>query len=462
MGTTKTIVAKFRDFECGPNPGQIEKRLSPDDLDMLRKLSPGCGLQSLYRKFTSGDIAEMVKRALSSDPAYRDPKLLTYFRLNCPGGGSLEPIVEKLRSMKDIEHAYIAPAVVDTTVNFDRNPRTPYQGYLEPAPRGVDAKYASLVEGGDGKGQEFIDLEQGWTLEHEDLVEHGAQLLYGEIVDASRPHGTRVLGVICAVDNAKGGVGIVPHLGSVNVVSHTGDAANIAEAITFAAERLSRNGIGGVLLLETSLRWSDNWILPVETDPAIFAAIELAVGQGVVVIEAAGNGGRPLDERPDLNGKMILNRNSEDFRDSGAIMVGSALRTGEPRIWTRALDSNFGSRIDCFASGDSVDTTDSGAVNGGTTTDYTHAFNGTSSAAAIIAGTALSVQGMAQASRGARLTPEELRQILSDRTPGTPERPANTPTAAPQTDLVGVMPNLKAISAIALQIQIADILAIPV
>ncbi len=72
--------------------------------------------------------------------------------------------------------------------------------------------------------------------------------------------------------------------------------------------------------------------------------------------------------------------------------------------------------------------------------DYDSNFNGTSSAAAIVAGAAISVQGMAQhqAASGSRLNPAIVRQYLSD--------PAiNTPTIQPPVDMVGVMPNLAAI-----------------
>jgi hypothetical protein len=46
---------------------------------------------------------------------------------------------------------------------------------------------------------------------------------------------------------------------------------------------------------------------------------------------------------------------------------------------------------------------------------YRSDFGGTSAAAAIIAGAALSVQGMAEQNLGHRLTPPQMRELLSDR-----------------------------------------------
>ena len=65
--------------------------------------------------------------------------------------------------------------------------------------------------------------------------------------------------------------------------------------------------------------------LPVEVQPDIFDAIRAGTDKGVVIIEAGANGWNDLDQFKDRNGKQILNRNSKDFKDSGAIMVGAAL-----------------------------------------------------------------------------------------------------------------------------------------
>ena len=62
-------------------------------------------------------------------------------------------------------------------------------------------------------------------------------------------------------------------------------------------------------------------------DVADFDAIRLAVALGIVVVEAAGNGGFDLDNYTDGAGDFVLRRGSVDFKDSGAIMVGASTST---------------------------------------------------------------------------------------------------------------------------------------
>ena len=67
---------------------------------------------------------------------------------------------------------------------------------------------------------------------------------------------------------------------------------------------------------------------------------------GIIVVETEGNRSNDLDTYKDSNGKLILNRNSNDLRDSAAIMVGAA---GSSTPHSRSSFSNYGSRIDCYA-----------------------------------------------------------------------------------------------------------------
>ena len=107
---------------------------------------------------------------------------------------------------------------------------------------------------------------------------------------------------------------------------------------------------------------------------------------------------------------------------------------------TRIYNSNYGNRIDCYAWGEKVFTagnfpnSSEGAID-----KYTEKFSGTSSAAAIIAGVAISLQGMMEANLNFRIGPVEMRRILSSEFYGTPS--AN----GISVDKIGVMPDLKKI-----------------
>jgi serine protease len=77
----------------------------------------------------------------------------------------------------------------------------------------------------------------------------------------------------------------------------------------------------------------------------------MSIAKGVIVVEAAGNGGSDLDAFT-LKGRHILDRASPEFQgESGAIIVGACTS-----LFPRGAHavSNSGSRVDCNAWGDHV------------------------------------------------------------------------------------------------------------
>jgi hypothetical protein len=332
------------------------------------------------------------------------------------------------------------------------------QFYLDDAPVGLGVRRlrAEEVPGGDGAGVRVIDLEQGWFLAHEDFRVPVPPPFYG----ANRPetdagyrgdHGTAVLGELAAAaDDDRGVEGFVP-AADVRVVSHwdaeTRSNGHVADAVVatvavLAGLSLARGGPapdppferGDVLLLEVQ-----RGRLPAEVDHADFDAVRLASALGLVVVEAAGNGGFDLDRYRDETGQRILDRSDAGgFRESGAIVVGAA-RSALPH--DRASFSCFGSRVDCYAWGDEVVTSGYGDLGGDGERDaYTRTFAGTSSASPMVAGVAAAVQAIAGAGDAEdRLAPRELRRALGDPATGTPQG-AGTPGR------IGVMPDVPAVA----------------
>jgi hypothetical protein len=443
------VIVKFHDWVAVPYEDGAEEHIAERfGQGVWDKFEAEYGRLTLTRLITAvppGRLQEIVEQAAEHDKSYRPHNFFTWFTIDTPDGLRSEDFARILMGWEIVETAYSdAPPIDPFPVTPGDDPRSANQGYLDPAPDGVDAEYAWTVAGGDGAGQRFIDLEQGWTLDHEDLVGLGPTLLFGTLVDSSRSHGTAVFGEVFAVDNTLGCVGIAPGLASADATSHSGSFSNVSSAIVAAIDTID---FGHVLLLEMQTVPATGVVFgaPIEILDDIFEAVRLATALGIVVVEAAGNGSNDLDAVNNLAGKQVLNPASADFRDSGAIIVGAASST-VPH--TRMNFSSYGSRVDCYAWGENVDTTSSNST--GSTTLYTSTFGGTSSASPIIAGAALAVQGILEASGGYRLSPVQMRDVLSATATGTA-------SATPATDLIGVMPDLRAVITTTLNVGFSDV-----
>jgi len=304
------------------------------------------------------------------------------------------------------------------------------QPHLGPAPVGVGAGAANARPGGRGQGMVFADMESGWNLDHVDLLDLHVQGPFFGVNCNNREHGTAVLGIVAAPGIKAGGViGIAPELAAVQVVSPLRSCVGpreMAQAIRHMAQVLNP---GDVLLLEAQISFSGVTDIPAEVVPFLADAILFAVSRGIVVIEPVGNKSVSLDTLNVERGR-ILNPRDRNFQDSGAILVAAATADVPHR---RHRDTSFGSRVDCYGWGEKVVTC--GGRIGNRLTDHTNDFSGTSAAAAMVAGVALCVQGMAKAKHGKPFSPAKLRGILKDQAHGT----------LPEGGLeagIGVMPDL--------------------
>lgn len=440
---TKQLIVKFKNEANLPSKDGIEKYILEEKYDA--KLTeiftefPNITLNRLFRSLNPTEIKNLGEEVQETD--HSSSNLLNYYSVQAPVDVNVQTLLIKFEKSPLVETAYLqekqAPPEVQLpalSVNPYDEPRLERQGYLEAAPLGINAPYAWSIKGGDGKGTTFVDMEYGWLVNHEDLVNQNIELISGQNKSEHHDHGTSVLGIVSAEDNNKGNIGIAPRA-KVKVVSQIRDngSYNTADAILSAVSNLQASDI---LLLEAQATYDGygEKYLPVEVKPDIFDAIRLGVNKGIIIVEAGANGGNDLDQFRDRNGKQVLNRNSPDFKDSGAIIVGAA----SARVpHTRSYFSNYGSRIDVYGWGNAIDTTDAKA-NQYMTNLYTSSFGGTSGASPIIAGAAASIQGIAKANSGKMYTPSQLRQILSNPHTGTKSKD-------PISDKIGVLPDLKAI-----------------
>jgi len=90
------------------------------------------------------------------------------------------------------------------------------QGYLLPAPGGLDALYAWTQPGGRGDGVRLIDVEYDWVTDHEDFAPESQRFWGGRPVcpydGEGSEHGTAVMGIVAALENGLGITGFAPRV----------------------------------------------------------------------------------------------------------------------------------------------------------------------------------------------------------------------------------------------------------
>jgi serine protease len=426
----------------------IARALNLDDVaDFLRDVGV-TSTGALIPVEQRGSVSELEGRARRNNPDRRTRhSLLSFWRIDATGTGlSPATVAEALSSLAGVHVAYPETRVTET-FPFDsgKAPGPVLQGvvaptYRDPAPDGVDAEAAWARAGGDGSGVRFVDLEQGWREKHPAMP---AGL--GVLPDATRvnrdgigsyigDHGTAVVGIVAGADTGAGLVGLARGLAEVAAASHYDRALDkplhVAAAISQATVELTRGEVrGGILLVEVE-RGPETKQLPTETEYADFQAITTAVDNFVVVVEAAGNGGKDLDAWSGTNPKRVLRRGDPDS-DSGAIMVGACVAPLTDGGHCRLSTSNWGERVDCHAWGAAVLTATAAGFG---------LFGGTSAASAIVAGVAAAVQGMQVAAGAPPLGSTDMRTLLSAPDLGTPQ------VAPGLTKAIGSMPDLRRIA----------------
>lgn len=397
-------------------------------------LYPGQTLQPLFDELPIDQLADLVDSVRLNGEEPPDP--FVWFTLACTDEEA-DAIAAALLALPMVTWAEKRrPMLRPGFVSYGTNPgpagENNYQILLSPI--GIDAIYAWQVPGGDGEGVRIVDIEDGWRLDHEELIAANINRIsvFGPHTPRNVDHGTAVAGILVGADNGLGSIGIVPgaRFDLVSVRRADGEQHS-AQSIAVAASKLTH---GDIVLIEGALSFYD---LPnpeagqpdilVEFSPPVQLQIKLATGRGITVIEPAGNGGIDLDAFPFF---AHIQPGSPSF--SGAIVVGSAQDRDPPRgEWTRV--STYGRRVDCFGAGSHIEAPMAGDTN------LYQVFGGTSGASAIVAGVCASLQGMTKAAGRDVLAPADLRRWMMSAIHGVlPQDPLNAK--------VGTMPDLRRIS----------------
>lgn len=407
--------------------------------------------------------------AASAGPTVAEGEMETYYAVTARDKNLDELAEAILDQSKLVEAAYVKPKSSepvglaesdDDTINEmqplpgDGPPASPdftaSQIYLNPAPEGIDARYAWTKAGGRGAGVKIIDCEWGWNFSHEDLSQHQIGVVFGGN-STNNNHGTAVLGEYSGDVNTLGVTGICSD--AIAGASSFVNTPSTARTIREAADRLSA---GDIILLEIH-RGGPNatgsgqfGYIAVEWWPDDFAAIRYAVNKGIIVVEAAGNGAQNLDAaiyntRPSNFPASWRNPFNPANPSSHAVLVGA----GAPPPGTHGRNhgadrsrlgfSNYGKRVDCQGWGREVTSAGYGDLQGGSRNIwYTETFSGTSSASPIVVGALGCVQGILKAQGSPVLTPTGAINLL--RSTGSPQQDT---AGRPKTQRIGNRPNLR-------------------
>jgi hypothetical protein len=121
------------------------------------------------------------------------PRLEAFYKVEAPEE-RLDDLAAELREDPSVVGAYVKPET-QLPVLLNRMTAAPTpppaltpsftdrQGYLGPAPAGVDAWFAWSQPGGRGDGVRVIDIEGGWRFSHEDLAQNQGGLAGGTMID---------------------------------------------------------------------------------------------------------------------------------------------------------------------------------------------------------------------------------------------------------------------------------------
>ncbi len=356
------------------------------------------------------------------------PDLNLQFLLDVPPEANPGAVCDALNQLDVVEMAQPVPRPVapPSVGNFQGN-----QGYLNASPTGINALNVWSIYGTRGEGVGCVDVEYVFNASHRDLPP--VRIVGPPPTDPGygADHATAVLGILGGRPDGAGITGIASgaefHFSGANI----GATYDVGAAILRSLPGMRP---GDVILIEqqTLGPQGNEAYVPVEWYKPWYDRIVLAVGLGMVVVEAGGNGFQNLDD-PIYS---VGNGGHWPFlfaNDSGAILVGA----GSVRDRSRLDFSSYGSTFDLQGWGETVWATGYGDAfsAGGTNLFYTRAFSGTSSASAVVAGAAVLVQAAFKARTGQALSPGELRQLL--RATGSPQAVISGQPVKP----IGPLPN---------------------
>ncbi len=366
-----------------------------------------------------------------------DPRFDAYITL--PGGTNPSTLLARLEAMPGVTMAALAPKPVEPPIVAGPSGAADYQGqqyYENAASQGGMGAEIAWINGITGAGVAMCDIEYDFDEDHCDLP--AIEILgFDPVSPFGDDHGTAVFGEMISLDDGEGMKGIA-HGATEFYFSpqYNGSVNDIGAAVYRATAAMPE---GSVIVLEVQIGGPNGDYVPMEWWKPYYDSVVNAIANGMIVVQAAGNGDENLDDPIYATGNFghhpFLPEN-----DSGSIIVGAG--SAWPSCWgyparTRLYYSNYGSRLNLQGYGNCVATLAYGDLDNTASCDFTATFSGTSSATPIVSGACMLVQEFARETLGRSLTCTEMRDYLVST--GTPQTGSLSYNIGPLPNVIAAM-----------------------
>jgi subtilisin family serine protease len=362
-----------------------------------------------------------------------DPHTLFEFHLD--PGEDVKAVQNKLQTLASVKYVSIPPKLSTPLVpNLQ-----PSQVYLFDQDPGIHAQEFWNAYANHGSDVKICDIEYQFNADHEDLPHVTIIGPQPEDPGFGPDHGTAVLGEIASLNNGIGTTGIAYESQLYFAGAYINQLYYLEEALISTLSQLDE---GDIVLIEQQT-WAfegtpDEGYAPVEWYEPFYDAIQLISGNGIIVVEAAGNGNKNLDD-PMFSADNFGHYPFLEENWSEAIMVGAGAVGIDDVSRSRLWFSNYGSRIDVQGNGEGVVTTGYGSAYAaeGPNREYSNNFGGTSGASPIVVGAVSLLQSLYKAHTGSPFDVNFIRSLLVNT-----GKPQVEGILFPLSEKIGPLPNV--------------------
>lgn len=361
-----------------------------------------------------------------------DPRTIFEFHLNADE--DIQSVKKEIETrLSTVKYVSIPPKLsLPAVPDFQ-----PTQLYLYDQEPGIHAQEFWSAYSVYGAGVKVCDIEYTFNDLHDDLPTVTIIGPQPEDPGFGPDHGTAVLGEIGSLNDGVGTTGIAYQSQLFFSGAYFDLTYFLEEALINTMDELDP---GDIVLIEQQIAGPDANpdYVPVEWYEPYYDAIQLISGNGLIVVEAAGNGNQDLDDpifSMDNNGHYpFLEENWSE-----AIMVGAGAVGIDDASRSRLWFSNYGSRIDLQGNGEGVVTTGYGSAYAaeGINKEYSDNFGGTSGASPIVVGVAALIQSLHKSVTGNPLSRDQIRDLLVHT-----GKPQVAGTLFPLSQKIGPLPNV--------------------